>query len=178
MRIVAGPISRVYSFRDVVGLRTIATLLNKHGIGLRDLREVGAWLSRHEETPWASLTFYVGGKSVFFDDSATGLRMAGYPPDQIAMPIAMEQIVRDVRAAAEELRTRGPDQIGHIERHRNVVHNAPVLAGTRIPTAAIWDFYLAGYDTDGIIREYPRLTAADVCEAITYEEQCHRKRVG
>lgn len=104
--------------------------------------------------------------------------MAGYPPDQIAMPIAMEQIAHDVRIAAEELRTRGSEQIGHIERHRHVVHNAPVLAGTRIPTAAVWDFYLAGYDTDAIIREYPRLTAVDVREAIAYEEQRHRERVG
>jgi DNA-binding transcriptional MerR regulator len=41
---------RIYSFRDVVGLRTIAILRNQHKIALQELRRVGAWLQREHET--------------------------------------------------------------------------------------------------------------------------------
>src|SRR5947209_8547317 len=49
--------SRIYSFRDVVGLRTIAMLRNKHHVPLQQLRRIGEWLHRHHETPWSSLRF-------------------------------------------------------------------------------------------------------------------------
>ncbi len=172
------PYSRIYSFRDVVGLRAIAVLHGRYGIGLRELRKVGKHLQQHHETPWASLTLYVGGKKVFFDDPETGARLAGHLRGQHVMPFAMAAIEREVRTAAEELRTRRADQVGQLEKHRYVVHNAMVLAGTRIPTSAVWDFYQAGYDTEAIIREYPRLTPADIQTAIAYEEQRRQKRIG
>ena len=44
---------RIYSFRDLVGLRTVAVLRNR--VPLQELRRVGEWLHRQHETPWASL---------------------------------------------------------------------------------------------------------------------------
>lgn len=41
---------RIYSFRDVVGLRTIAILRNVHRIPLQELRRVGAWLKERHVT--------------------------------------------------------------------------------------------------------------------------------
>ncbi len=40
MRIDAAPYSRVYSFGDVVGLRTLAILRKEHRVSLRHLRQV------------------------------------------------------------------------------------------------------------------------------------------
>jgi uncharacterized protein (DUF433 family) len=57
-----------------------------------------------------------------------------------------------------------------------VLNNTPVVAGTRVPTEAIWNFHEAGYDTDAIIREYPQITAADVRAAIMYEESRRPRR--
>jgi uncharacterized protein (DUF433 family) len=74
-----------------------------------------------------------------------------------------------MRRAAERLRERRDDQIGTVVRNRYVVHNAWVVAGTRIPTQGIWNFHQAGYDSAAIIREYPRLTPADVQAAIEFE---------
>jgi uncharacterized protein (DUF433 family) len=54
------------------------------------------------------------------------------------------------------------------------VHNAWVVAGTRIPTEAIWNFHAAGYDAEAIIREYPRLTPDDVRAAIDFESRRHK----
>jgi uncharacterized protein (DUF433 family) len=74
-----------------------------------------------------------------------------------------------MRDAAAKLRERRSDQLGQLSRNRYVVHNAWVIAGTRIPTEAIWHFHCAGADVDGIIREYPRLTPEDVRAAIDFE---------
>jgi uncharacterized protein (DUF433 family) len=94
----------------------------------------------------------------------------------MAFPVEMRKVAAETRAAAATLLERGPEQIGHIQQNRYVVQNAPVLAGTRIPTAAIWDLHQAGYSTAAIIAEYPRLTEQDVQAAIEYEEDHARSR--
>lgn len=63
-----------------------------------------------------------------------------------------------------------PDQIGQVARSRFFNHNAPVIAGTRIPVSAIRDFVEAGYTIDKIIEEYPDLTDRDAAAALTYQE--------
>jgi uncharacterized protein (DUF433 family) len=74
----------------------------------------------------------------------------------------------------EGRRQRSTDDHGRIAHRRQVARNAAVLAGTRIPTAAVWNLHRASYDTDAILREYPRLTPADVTAAINYEEDRRR----
>lgn len=172
------PYSRVYAFRDVVGLRAIATLRNKHRIPLQELRRVGSWLAERDESPWASLRLYLADRRVFFDDPATGVRIATRPAGQASFPFFMEAVVREVEQAVHKLRKRPNDDIGGVVRHRYVAHNAPVLAGTRIPTSAIWRFHQAGYAIDAILEEYPRLSAKDVRAAIAQEEQRRQKRAG
>ncbi len=172
------PFSRIYDFRDVVGLRTIALLINKYNVPTRRLRHVGEWLAQHHETPWASIKFYVGGGKVFFDDPRTGERMATQQQGQQVFPFEMIGVIRDMEEAANRLRQRTPDQIGRIVRDRQVLHNVPVLAGTRIPTSAVWNFHEDGYDTDAIIHAYPRLTPDDIQAAVVYEMALRQKRAG
>jgi uncharacterized protein (DUF433 family) len=76
----------------------------------------------------------------------------------------------DVARDAEKLRERAPERVGKIERNRYVAHNAFVVAGTRISTAAIKRFHEAGYNTAQIIREYPDLTPEDIAAALAHEE--------
>lgn len=161
--------SRIYSFRDVVGLRTIAILRNKHNVPLQELRKVGAWLKREHETPWSSLRFGLAGDEVVFFDPATGVATEPRGQGQTVLAIALEPIANEMRAAASRLTERKPDELGQIVRNRYVVHNAWSVAGTRIPTEAIWNFHQAGYDADAIIAEYPRLTREDVRAAIKFE---------
>jgi uncharacterized protein (DUF433 family) len=170
--------SRIYSFRDVVGLRTIAVLRNEHRVALQELRRVGAWLKKRQGTPWASLTFYVGGHRVYFDDPRTGARMGARPLGQPVLPVAMEEIAHEMRKAAAKLTERGKTEVGKVTQRRYLVHNAPVLAGTRIPTSAVWNFHDAGYSTKQIIREYPRLTSDDVEAAIALEQRRMQRRAG
>lgn len=166
---------RIYSFRDLVGLRTIAILRNQHKIPLQGLRHVGKWLRQHHDTPWSSLRFGLAGSKVVFFDPKTGVATEPWGKGQQVLDIALEPIANEMREAAARLRDRQSDQIGQIVRNRFIVHNAWTLAGTRIPTQAIWNFHQAGYDTAAILKEYPRLTAKDIEAAIEFETGRQRK---
>lgn len=166
---------RIYSFRDLVGLRAIAILRKLHRIPLQELRRVGEWLRGQHETPWSSLRFALAGRKVVFYDPVTGIAVEPRGLGQEVLDIALEPIANEMRRAAEQLRERGAEQIGHIVRNRYVVHNAWTLDGTRIPTDAIWNFHKAGYDATAILKEYPRLTSKDVDAAIEFEANRQRK---
>jgi uncharacterized protein (DUF433 family) len=173
------PFSRIYSFRDIVGLRTIAELRER--VPLQELRRIGKWLHERHDTPWASLRFYLVGRRVFFDDPETDTPTATRPAGQAAFKktvFDLEPIVHNMREASKRLREREPSQIGKVTRHRYVMSNTPVLSGTRIPTSAIWHFHRAGYSVDMILQQYPRLTREDVVAAIAHEESLQRKRAG
>lgn len=160
---------RIYSFRDVVGLRTIAILRNQHRVPLQELRRVGAWLHQHHDAPWSSLRFALLGRRVVFIEPESGIAVEPRGKGQTVLSIALEVIANEMRGAAEQLRERSADQVGQLARNRYVVHNAWVVAGTRIPTSAIWNFHQAGYDANAIIKEYPRLAPEDVRKAIDFE---------
>ena len=160
---------KIYVFRDVVGLRTIAILRNKHRIPLQELRRVGEWLRAHYETPWSSLRFALSGRKVAFFEPTTGVAVEARDGKQTVFTVALEPIANEMQKAAEQLRERKADQIGQIVRNRYVVHNAWTLAGTRVTTEAVWNFHKAGYKAAEIIEEYPRLTKKDIQEAIRFE---------
>lgn len=174
----SGRTTRLYSFRDLVGLRLLALLRNTHGIPLQQLRKIHAYLRQHFEDPWSQITFYVLGHTVCFDDPRTGTRVDGKVLGQaIFTEIPMKRVEREMRAAANQLRERTPDEIGAIAQYRSVMNHAPVVAGTRIPTAAVWRFHQAGYGPEAIIEQYPSLTLEDVAQAIAYEQR-RRTRAG
>lgn len=165
---------RIYSFRDLVGLRTIAILRNEHGVPLQELRRAGAWLQSKHDAPWSSLKFALRGRKVVFYDPEYGVAVEPRGAGQEVLSIALEPIAAEMRNAAARLRERKDEQLGQLVRNRYVVHNAWVVAGTRIPTSAIWNYHEAGFNTDDIIKEYPRLTPEDVIAAIDFESPRHR----
>ena len=57
---------------------------------------------------------------------------------------------------------------GYIERDKFVAQNQYVIAGTRIPVAAIQSFAAANYSTARILQEYPGLSPEDVAAAIAF----------
>lgn len=168
---------RVYSFRDVVGLRTLGILRKTYNIPLQELRKVDDYLSAHYSQPWSTLSFYIAGRSVVFSDPSTGLLMSGKSGGQIAIQFFMEKVASDAAKEAELLKRRSEDEIGEVSRNRYVVHNAVVVAGTRIPTASVWNLHQAGYSVEEIISEYPSLQPRDVEASLAYEERTHRQAV-
>jgi uncharacterized protein (DUF433 family) len=163
------PHSRIYSYRDVVGLRTLALLRNAHGVSLQSLREVNAWLNRNYDRPWSQLTFWVRGTHVFFDDGKIGARISGRT-GQVALPIAMAKIVQETDEAVAQLGARGPEEVGHIEHNRHIQRGAWVVAGTRVPTWIIDELHQDGETLEGILARFPSLTEADVQAALAHEQ--------
>jgi len=154
------PYSRIYSFKDVVGLRTLSILKSKYKCSLPHLREVAQELSIYSKTPWADLTLYVLKKRVYFNEPETG-RTRGVIDGQYSL-LPISSVMEDVRKDAEQLRRRAPEQIGQVEKRKYISHQAEVISGTRIRVATILHFLEAGYSTAAILREYPSLTEADV----------------
>jgi uncharacterized protein (DUF433 family) len=154
------PYSRIYSFKDVVGLRTLSILRRTYKCSLPHLRDVAKKLEAYTKTPWVDLTLYVLKRKVHFNEPETGL-VRGVVDGQYAL-LPISSVMEDVRQEAERLRQRDPAQIGRIEKHRYVSHQAPVISGTRIRVATIRRFIEAGYSTADILKEYPSLTEADV----------------
>lgn len=165
------PYSRIYSFKDVVGLRTLATLRGKHNVSLPHLREVAKELAQYSKTPWADIELKVWKGKVQFNEPETGKTRGVVDGQYVLLPII--SVIEDVRREAKQLREREPSQIGKIEKHRHVAHNARVIAGTRIPVSSVLAFVKEGYSVGDILKEYPTLTEADV-EAVIQSEGSER----
>jgi uncharacterized protein (DUF433 family) len=166
----------LFSFRDLVGLRVLGILRNEHKIPLQELRKVGWRLKHYHDTPWSGLALFIDGRRVCFEDPGTGIRHEAGGAGQAYLPkIELLRVEADTSKRVAALRARRPEQRGTIERARNIARNAPRIAGTRIPTEAIWSFHEAGYDHAQIAKEYPSLTEDDVRAAVAYEEDRREK---
>lgn len=168
------PYRRIYSFRDVVSLRTLALLRKRYRVKLDDLRRTGSFLREtypDRTDPWAALRFGVLHSRVVFRNPETGDWMTATPPGQTILPIDIEEIARATEQEAACLTERRPEDIGMVVRQRYVLGNAWRLAGTRIPTSAIWHFHEDGADVAAIRRAYPDLTEADIAAAIDHERR-------
>lgn len=161
--------SRIYSFKDVVGLKTVETLRRKYKIGFSKLTEVANELRKRGFEHWADTTLYVLKKDVYFKDPRTGT-VENLRDGQFAM-LEVLDVINDVKAKVEEIRQRDKSAVGSVERHKFVARNSWVISGTRIPTAAIKRYHEAGYSKQQIIDEYPSLTAEDIDAALLHEEK-------
>lgn len=163
------PYSRIYSFKDVVGLRTLGLLRRQHNVSLQHLRQVAEKLSHLRDDLWTKTTLYVLNRRVIVHEPGGG-RLRDAVSAQYVLGIPLKRIIADTKRDADRLLRRPETSIGKVNRSRNVLRNAPVIAGTRIPTAAIRRYREAGYTIDRIIAEYPDLTAQDVEAALRFEE--------
>lgn len=162
--------SRLYSFRDIVALRTLSVLRNQYSVPLQHLRKVALKLSHLGYDLWTNTTLYVLNKKVIFHEPGTDLPQE-IVSGQYVIGLLLKTIISDTTKDVEKMRRRDPEKIGKVERSRYVNHNAWVVGGTRIPTAAIKQFKEAGYTAQQIIAEYPDLTLRDISAALRHEEQ-------
>lgn len=166
------PFSRVYSFKDIVALRVLNALRNQCKISLQHLREVREHLGHLDDDPsrWTKAKLYpVNGRVVWYEEGSE------LPKDiasgQYVIAVVLEEVVQDTEHAVRALFTaRDTSKIGLIERSKFILHNTPIIAGTRIPVRAIQRFSAAGSSVAQILKEYPGITAKDVEAAIAYGE--------
>ena len=162
--------SRIYSFKDIVALRTISVLRNQHSVPLQHLRKVAEKLSHLKGDLWIKTKLFVLNRKVIFHEPGTGLPRE-VVSEQYVIGILLKTIVADTKKDVEKMRRRDPAKVGTVERSRFVSHNSWVVGGTRIPTAAIRRFKEAGYTNVQILKEYPDLKPRDIAAALLHEEQ-------
>jgi DNA-binding transcriptional MerR regulator len=165
------PYSRIYSFEDVLALRTLAILRNKHKVSLGELRRVAQAMRKETERPWTTRRLYVFRRKVAFDEPESGRRRNIADGQFIEDCIELQSVADDIRAKARFMKERRADTVGKVERHRFVMANSWVVAGTRITTSAIKSFADEGYSTEQIIGEYPDLSPADIKAALDHEQK-------
>src|SRR5215510_8449737 len=107
------PVSRIYSFKDVVGLRTLGILRNAHHIPLQYLRRVAEELQKYVANPWADTTLYVRGREVVFQEPSTG-RLRSVVKKQYEADIPLKRVAHDVIAETDRMMRRPPSEIGQI----------------------------------------------------------------
>jgi DNA-binding transcriptional MerR regulator len=155
------PYSRVYSFRDIVSLRVLASLRLEHRVSVQHLRKVSERLAHLGEDRWTSTTLYVLGRRVVFDDPATHQRQEVVSGQRV-FEIPLKVAVRSAREAIRDLNHRQLQTIGHVVSERFVMNNRPVFDGTRIPVAAVTAYLDRGIPVTDILREFPDLRQGDV----------------
>jgi len=159
------PYARVYSFNDLVGLRALALLTDKYHVPMSELKRAAPELEKRSTNPWSSLALAVVKRKVVFDLDTAPCDADG---QLIGKFIPLGPIASEVADDTNELRSRDKRLIGLIEQHRFVAHNKPVVAGTRIPAAAIESFLEDGYSDAAIIAEYPSLKRDDIAAVRNY----------
>ena len=157
------PYARVYSFVDLVGLRTLKILSDAHRVPLKELRKTATELKKRSDRPWSEIPLAVLKRKVVFDLNTNPRNVTD---GQYALKhIPLQPIAQEVRERANRLRHRDESQIGHTEKRKFIQRNAEVISGTRIPVSAVDSFIQAGYSNREILKEYPSLVLRDI-EAI------------
>lgn len=162
------PFSRVYSFRDIVSLRVLGQLRNKHGVSLQHLREVSEKLHEMGDAKWTSCTLYVLGKRIVFNDPHDQRRKEVVSGQRV-FDIPLRVAIADTRDAIERLNHREANETGQVVKSKFTMQGEPIFQGTRIPVAAVLRYLEAGYDPSKIIEAFPDLTEADIETARAYQ---------
>ena len=163
-----GPFSRIFSFKDLVSLRVLNQLRNVYGISMPELRKTAAKLSHIGDDVWTATTLYVHRRKVVFDEPET-LKRREVTSEQYVADIPLRVAISNTRHAVAEMNRRDEAVVGEVTRRKFVSHSAPVIAGTRIPVRVIKEFAAAGVSPEGILKEYPSLTLADVEAALAFD---------
>lgn len=165
------PYSRLYSFEDLVGLRTLNILRDR--VSMQHLKKAAMRLKEHSGRPWSELTLYTLNREVHFRNPRDG-KIEGAVSGQYGATIPLESVAKELREEANKLRERDADLVGTIDRQKFVMGNAWVFGGTRIPVAAVISYLDAGYSDEDIIEEYPDLELKDIKAARRFKQELTR----
>lgn len=158
--------SRIYSFVDIVGLRTLGILRNEYGVPFQHLKKVVETLSE-DQSVWSKKVIYVKGKRIQFDNGEGGFRDPETGEDTLPT-LPLSRVANDVRAKIAHMGSRKKSDVGKIEKIGKKKAHDPLISGTRIRASTIKSFWDAGYGVDRILSEYPSLFREDVEAALQH----------
>jgi len=158
--------SRVYSFKDVVSLRTLKLLYKDHQIPLKELKKVSEKLNHLADDRWIKFKFYVFNKKIHFKEPETQKQRSVVDGQFINGCIELKSISEDIHAKVRKMHKRETAAVGKVEIIGSGRNAKSYISGTRIPVSAILSFHEAGYSMAQIIREYPDIKENDIKAAI------------
>lgn len=163
------PFRRIYAFRDIVSLRTLALIRRDAKVTFQEVLDASKYLTQYYESPWSELRFgLLSGRLVFWDPQRQQWNRS---TGQQVLELNVQGVPDEIRRAIPDALKRDASNHGVITRNRYVQHNQPIIAGTRIPTSSIWALHSAGYTNEAILDEYPHLTREDIQAAVDYERE-------
>ena len=169
---------RLFAFRNLLEVRVAVWLRDE--VSLQLLRKiVQRFREQGVEKPLADLSFAVLESTVGRQRREVVVQQPDGSWEHGESGQKIMEITVPLRRFAAELETaieknwRRRRAVGKVERRRGVLGSTPVLAGTRVPTRAIWALHRAGYDIAQITENYPGLEAGDVQAAL--DEEQHRR---
>lgn len=152
---------RLYGFHDLVELLVAKALLSS-GRSPQQIWRVVEHLRRlGYEAPLRELVFAVSGEHIYFQHP-DGTWEGDERRHQIVLMevLNLERIRAQIREAVSAPRT--PNQVGRVDRKRNVVGSKPVIAGTRTPVEAVLVYVRRGLPDGRILEAFPHLTNEDI----------------
>jgi uncharacterized protein (DUF433 family) len=155
------PYNFIYSFTDLLKLRVLNQLRNKHGVSMQELRKVERALDHLGDDKWTKQKLWVSNRKVVFNEPES-LRKREISSKQFVAEIALEVVTSDAREDIRRLNDRDEGAIGQVVKRRHFHSSEPVFSGTRIPVAAIVDYIEAGYTNEQIIGQFPALRDGDI----------------
>ena len=164
-----GDHNRLYTFTDLVCLRTLQVLIDEYEIRLPRLRETLKQLFDMDQSKWATERLYVLGKNVYFDPPEVEAFQETTSGQLALHHIELRQVHSDVEQAIYESRGRSKEDFGEIAKTRGIASSQPVIKGTRISVKSIKSLLDDGVSIDEVIKMYPSLTKADVKAAGEYD---------
>jgi DNA-binding transcriptional MerR regulator len=163
------PLSRFYSFKDVVALRTLEMLRIQNKVTLQHLRLVAEELSYLKDDLWTATALFVENGKVSFVNPKSGTPQE-IVSGQYLLGIPLKKVIEDTKADIINFTARANADVGRVSRSRGINRNAWVVSGTRIPVAAIRRLHEDGYGPKEIIGEYPDLTEEDIVAALKHKD--------
>jgi uncharacterized protein (DUF433 family) len=157
----------MYSFRDVLALRTFVRLradasLQKIRVAIGNLRDIGG--ADHLAT-YQLVSDRSGNIQLVTDDEAMSL---GKNPGQMQLVAVIGEVIEPFAARAGVL-------VPHLLRPRaglavdpETQGGIPVIAGTRVPYDSVADLMRDGVPADRIVDYYPAVDAAAASDALDF----------
>lgn len=158
--------SRIYSFDDVVALRVLGELRNKHDVPLQHLRRVRDKF-KMPQSAWADEEIFVNKKRVYFK-SERGTFVNSETNEETLPSIPLPRVISEISSEARTMNERSILAIASKTRRQNVARRAEVFQGTRIPIDTVREYFQEGLGIDHVLADYPTLTRQDIEAAIRW----------
>jgi uncharacterized protein (DUF433 family) len=164
------PFVLLYDFTDLVCIRTLATLIERYRFTPRQLQHVQPWFREHVNRLPADILITLRDHHIcILEPNAMPDSLDSENGSQQTQLLSLDILISELKKEIEQAQQRQPEDIGKIARHRDIQHNAPVIAGTRIPTSTIWNYHEDGYKNSEILDQFPHITLNDIAAAIEFE---------